>query len=187
MNVSRQEAAEALDTVKQAKDRGKAFRFYAGAGPYFILWGAIWIVTDIALEIWPGADWIWPVAATGGGILSGVLPWFLPRLYLVEQRPRTIPWRGILTYVVFFAFCGAMFTLMSPPTPQQVHAFWGVFFGSIYMIAGIWVGVRGFLIGFALFALSIAGFLFVKEHFYLYMGLTGGVAMVIGGIWIDRT
>ena len=186
MNISPQDASKALGEIEQARGRSRAFHFYSGVGPYFILWGLIWVVADLATEFLPSPAWIWPAAATAGGILSGVLPMFLgPRYRPPLDRPRR-PGRGILTYLVFFAFCAGIFTLMWPASPRAIHAFWGVLFGSVYMLAGIWWGARGFVIGLLLFALSLIGFLYIREHFFLFMGVVGGGAMILGGLWINR-
>ncbi len=185
MNLSREEASQALGEIDVAGRRSRALRFYAGAAPYFILWGVIWLAADLAMQVWPEMTWIWPVASTGGGFASLVLG-ILQGRGTRKQTFNPVVLRALLTYLTIAAFIAAVFILMSPVNGRQVHAFYGVLSGVVYMLVGIWVGLRGFLIGLGLFLLSVGGFLFVREYFALFMGIVGGGGMILCGLWLRK-
>lgn len=183
MNVSREEAAQALGDIEAAGRRSMALRFYAGAAPYLVLWGLIWLGVDLTLQVNPGsAVWLWPVAGQAGGWMCGILG-----LWEWRRRRRQVtgplPWKGLAGVLVLVAFIAAMMFLIGPDA-KAIHVFWGVFFGALYMLAGIRIGARGVLIGAGLFGISLGAYLFGGDYFYLVMGLAGGAGMILGGLWL---
>lgn len=182
MNVSREEAAKALGDIEAAERRSRALRFYAGAAPYLILWGVVWVVADLVLQMNPRLGWVWPVAGQAGGwmcALLGLWEWRRRR----RQMAGPLPWRGLAGILVLVAFIAAMMILIGRDA-KAIHVFWGVFFGTLYMLTGLRIGLRGVLIGAGLFAVSLGAYLFGGDYFHLVMGLAGGAGMILGGLWL---
>jgi len=182
MTLSRDEAAAALTEVEEAKSRGRAFRWYSSAAPGLIWWGVIWLVADLTVQLAPSIPWIWPLASLIGAIgslLSG------PVFYRSYRRQyQAHGWKVTISFVFVMMFITSLFLVMGPMTGKQVHAFWGVFFGSVYAILGTWVGARIAIVGVLLCALSLVGYFWVDTYYLLFMGVVGGGAMILGGFWL---
>ncbi|HYP78736.1 MAG TPA: hypothetical protein VEQ17_00490, partial [Steroidobacteraceae bacterium] len=60
MNISREEASAALDSIHEADRKVAQQRSYAYAAPFLILWGVVWAlcngISDVAPR-WSGRAW----------------------------------------------------------------------------------------------------------------------------------
>jgi len=192
MNVSREEAAAALDTIDAAGARLKTVRFYAEFSPFLLLWGVIWLVANVVSELWP--------AHGGTAWLTGISFGLAFTLYLTIRnarrwqcmRPesraegRAIGRRAALLGITLWTYFPAMTLLMGPFSPRQTNAFISITVAFAYMISGAFMGWRIFAIGLVTAAAILYGFHFIDAHFQLWMAFVGGGSLIAGGLWLRK-
>ena len=53
MNVTRDEAAKALDDIGKAANKVVELKGYHHGAPHFIVWGFVWIFANTITQFWP--------------------------------------------------------------------------------------------------------------------------------------
>src|SRR5437879_6690593 len=115
MALSREEAAQALQSIASIEQRSATLRRYRGAAPHLILWGFLWIVGYGLTGIMPARGTaIWAVIAVVG-IAAGTLVTFRP-------TDRTVAWRFAAVTATLVVFCAASFAIMAPVEGRQAAA-----------------------------------------------------------------
>jgi hypothetical protein len=193
MQLSPQDASEALDLIEAAEHRVRERTGYREASSYLILWGLIWLVANALTDLAPVHGALaWPIATPLGALLTGVLIVLQVRRDRREcqrtptQRAR-IRGRMLMLGIAILGFFPAMSTVLGPLTARQGTAFVSLFWAFAYMAVGAWLGLRMFITGVVLAAAILAGFLFVQTHFLLWMAVVGGGSLLLGGFWLRRT
>jgi len=191
MNISRQDASEALDAIQSADQRVLQVRSYRHAAPFLILWGVIWAVANAASDISNIAGRrAWLIGTVAGSLFT---VWFIVRIILERRRAGDTEGRrrrtgsgfalmGIATWLYF----PAMYLVLGPLTARQGNAFASLFWAFTYMFAGAWLGLRLFLTGLVAALAITAGFLFVHQHYFLWMAVFGGGSLILGGLWLRK-
>jgi hypothetical protein len=60
------------------------------------------------------------------------------------------------------------------------------FVAGFYVLQGVWMGQRFAWIGLAIAVCVIAGWFADREHLELWLGVGGGGALIVSGIWLRR-
>jgi hypothetical protein len=191
MNISQAEAASALRDVDAATARTIEMRAYGYASPHLILWGLIWIVGYALMGALPQKDWGWiwlPLDLAGivGSVMLGQRSRRMKAAAGSATGSGTGPGMGtmmaVMLFVVLFVF--AVYAVFAPTTPEPYLVFPAMVVGLVYVAAGAWKMPRLALVGAAVFALSVAGFLFLKPHLAYWIAAVGGGGLVLGGLWL---
>lgn len=188
MNISRSDAAGALRDIEAAQSRAGEMRGYRMAAPYLIGWGLIWAIGYTLMGLRPMSEWglIWlplDLVGIGGSIIAGIRDGRKARgAGMATGNPAT--WRvigGMLFVAMFFA---ATYTLFTPHEVEPFIAFPGLVVGAIYVAIGFaWMPRLGW-IGFGIFALTMIGFVFAREHLLYWMAIAGGGGLALSGFWL---
>jgi hypothetical protein len=193
---SRDEALASLAEIDRIADRTRKAISAGCAAPLMILWGVIWVVgfglTQLRPE-WMNHDtWGWiDLAGIGGSFLLGT--WF-------RQSPIKSPNQGLigLSWLVLFGFAILWTVILAPWDPgtgagadlpvvfRRLCAFWCTIAMFAYMIMGIWLDRFFLWMGIAITALTLTGFWFLPGYFYIWIGVTGGGALIGAGLFIRR-
>lgn len=188
MNVTRQEAAEALSEIGKAGGKVVQLKQYHHTAPHFILWGLVWLVGNSVTGLWPEqAGLAWAIVVPAGMIGSFLLG-FLS--YRREQRPaqpdgaKHYAVRFVLLGLAFSAFFSSIFYFNPPDSAMQASAVVSIFFAFLYIGFGLWFGWRLFAVGVVTAALIAAGYTWLPEYFYLWMGVVSGGSLILGGLWL---
>lgn len=187
MNVSRDEAEHALADIAAAGDRSARLQAYRRIAPYLILWGGIWLVANLVTDlcpVWSNAAWL--TLDVLGAVLS---VWFGIRRRRLEAGTTDRldqGWRWGLCFAVIFAFFVATLLILQPVNARQLVAYISIVWTFLYTALGVWLGMRLFAIGAVASLLIVIGYLAVDAHFFLYMGLVAGGALMAGGLWLRR-
>jgi hypothetical protein len=191
MTPSKDEAAQALGEIGAAGARMARLRGYADAGVHMIIWGVVWLVANSITDLAPrfgGMTWLAGIGL--GSVTSALLG--AARFRRITPDPssaaigRPFSWRFGMNFLVIFGFFTAMFFVIGPLSGRQGNALISLFWCFAYMLAGVWVGWRLFIIGAVTAILTIFGFVTLKEHFALWMGVVGGGSLIAGGLWLRR-
>lgn len=185
MTISKDDASAALGEIDAAGARLQEVRAYGRAAPFLIIWGVVWIVCDLAVQFAPRFGYAWPV-----GVLIGTLASFAAGARL--RKPSTRPganagsWRYFANWFLVMGFISTLFLVIPVTSARQVHSVFGLVFGFIYVGMGLWAGWRLLALGAALVALTLIGFFQIGAWYFLYMGLVGGGALLLGGLWLRK-
>jgi hypothetical protein len=192
MNISRQDAAQALASVEIADRRMDTLRAYRDAAPFLQLWGAVWFIANAATDFWPSLlSVVWQLT-TGVACVAtaGIVVWQARRrmrlgLY-TREKGRRIGLGFAMLGITVVAYFVSMHLVLGHLDARQTNAFISLFWAFTYMAAGAWLGARLFLTG-AIAVLGIAaGFLYIHEHFALWMAFFAGGSLMLAGLWLRR-
>jgi hypothetical protein len=196
MNVSRDEAAQALAEIGDARERAVRVQSYSDAAPFFILWGVIWLVANTVTDFWPQwSGWTWLAGIAIGasvttwlGILQG-----RRRAARIHQRGREagqaakrVSARFGMSWGVVLTFFVAMGFVIGPLDDRQLNAAISLLWAFVYLGAGVWLGWRLSLIGAVTAAAILFAYFALDQHYYLVMGLAAGGGLIIGGLWLRK-
>jgi hypothetical protein len=180
MNISPEEAQEALDVIQQAKLKTR--KGYGYAGYYLMIWGAVWFIGFLAsqyLQSHPAViGWTW-----AGLILAGMTSCTVMGIYQGKYIRSQIGPRIGFFYMTLFAFTVLWYILMAPQNTRQG----AMFFVTIIMFAGVVIGIFSralstILGSVSLTLLAVIGYYLLSANFYLWEAIFGGLAMVAIGL-----
>jgi hypothetical protein len=192
MSLSAEDASGALAAIDAADRRVRQVYWYREASPFLIVWGLVWLVANAVTDLWPRwAGLAWLVGVVGGVGFSAVLTYLqISRRAAAHDQPPADRARSgrrvLLLGLTVAAFFPAMFAVLGPISAQQRNAFISLFWAFAYMAAGSWVGLRLFITGAVTAAAILVGYLFFREHFYLWMAVFGGGSLLLAGIWFRK-
>jgi len=185
MNISPNEAEEALAAIKSVTQKTR--RSIAGSGAYIflIITGAIWLVGFLANQFLSGsvAVYIW----VGVSLLGSALAvWLGTRKDRRVHSPSAAIYakRGGVFWLLLALFCIAFIAVARPSDGKQMTLFIVLFImlGQVSM---------GLLLSFAytwwalpITALALIGYFLLPDLFYLWMGVLVGGAMIALGVYI---
>jgi hypothetical protein len=189
MAISPDQAADSLKEIARTEARSGQARLYANASPGFILWGVIWMIGYGASDFlgraagWGGVNWLWSGLTVIGFIGSFVIGRAQHRC---EARDPAIGWRWAGTFLALWLFAIATFLVLRPTNPAAAGAFIPLIVAVVYAVFGIWQGARFLYAGIVVAAATLGGFLFLREHFLLWMAFVGGGSLIVVGLWLRK-
>ena len=193
MNVTRDEATQALEEIGRAGNRMTRLSTYAEIAPMIFMWGVIWLGANLVTEFRPELS---PRFWQGCILLGAPLTIFFTvrrarrsgaRIRQAGGDPKALGNRFALLGAAAFAFIASILVVVGPLNERQYDAFFSLFYAFAYAIGGVWAGWRLIAIGAVAAAATLFGYLELTEHFYLWMGLVSGGALITGGLWLWKT
>lgn len=184
MPIGREDAAQALKAAEDAAGRSERLHGYRGASGFLILWGVVWAIMDIGYYLGPATgNWLslaGDAVGVGGSIFLG--------MRLRRRGPGAYPARGVVG-ALLIAFAIGLFGLgISAVAPVQSaaqgQAIAGIGVGCVYLALGASQGLRLAAVGLAMVALTLAGWVFARDQFMLWMAFAGGGGLVLSGLWL---
>jgi hypothetical protein len=192
MNISRDEAAAALDAIDAADTRVRTVRNYAEYAPFFILWGCIWLGANATTDLAPAwSQRAWFIGIGIGGVVTvlltirNALTW-KQRFPELAREGRAIGHRATLLGITLWVAFPGVLLIAAPLSPRQSNALISLLWALIYMTAGAFMGTRLFVIGAVTAAAILFGYFFIDAHYFLWMGCVGGGALLAGGLWLRK-
>lgn len=184
MTISKEDAAQALGEIDQARGRLHEATAYEHAAPFLVIWGLVWLVADLLTQFAPRFRLAWSVCVVAGIVASFAVGFAMGRKSLPAQAGSD--WRQAATWFVVMAMVFSLFLVIPVTSDREVHSVFGLVFGFIYVIVGLWMGWRVAALGVALVALTLIGFYAVGAWYPLFMGVVAGGALILGGLWLRR-
>jgi len=185
MNISPSEAEEALAAIQTVTQKSR--RSLAGGGAYIslIITGIVWLVgfTGTQFLAGPVVAWIWigvsalgSVAATFLGIQAG---------RRVRIASASVTRKRIAAFWVLLVLFGAAGIAVARPADGKQLTVLVILFAMIGQMG------MGLLLSFSatwwtvpMVALTLTGYFFFPDIYYLWMALIGGGTMIILGLYI---
>ncbi len=181
MNEVGEGAARALAAVEQARQRTRRQVEWWGADIIFMMWGAIWLVTNLVNQFLPGMS----------GIMQGVLiPLGIAGTVIILRRGNlrvSGAWlRQFFTFwLLLFAYGAMWLCLLAPVNEHRIGLFVHtlVLFGFVVM--GIWLQTKLFLwVGLSLTAAFVAGYMLLYQWLWAWVAMVGGGTFLCLGVFI---
>lgn len=179
MRVSESEAKQALDDVEQTM-RTTSRRWDGDeAFPHLMLWGAIWFIYPMWVQFWPETSYIPMFLFPVGGLAS----W---KIATHGRRPvkNTNDKRFLLIGWILWLFACVWAVLLQPKSPEQIYAFGCTVAMFAYVVAGFWWGRFYIVLGLTVTGLTLAGFFWLPNMFWLWMAFMGGGALMGSGLYL---
>ena len=191
------EARSSLEEIDRIMTQTRKTIGAGRAGPMIILWGAIWVVgfagaqyfPDSVSHLWTGLD----IVGVAGSLLLG--PWF--RRSPVKTSGQ---WRTGVAWLVLFIYASLWIsllcpwellhrvgsTLVVPVMNRRIAAFISTIPMFGYVIMGLWLDRFFIWLGALVTVATVIGFYFAGNQFYLWMAITGGGSLIVGGVFIRK-
>ena len=192
MQISRDEAAQALSDINDARSRVDKLHGYSDSSPFLILWGLVWLAANSATQFAPAlADMAWLAGILVGTTLTIVLATVQAKRRGVRDASQSgqsaqVAIRMGVSVAVVLAFFSAMMTIAWPLDDRQFNALISLFWACAYMGVGVWIGMRLFWIGAITAVAILFGYFNIEEYYSLWMGIAGGGSLIAGGLWLRR-
>ena len=185
MNISPNEAEEALAAIQTMMKKTRRAISNSGAYNFLILWGFIWTVGFLNSQFLPNqtASYVWIGLDIAGGILSAIIGIRLNR-GIRTTTPTTTGKRIAFFWLILFLYC-VMATAVAWPVDGKQLAMFIIFFVTIGWISmGLLLSFASAWWGLALIALSLISYFVFPGVFYLLMAILGGGGMIALGMYI---
>ena len=194
MNISREEASSSLRDIGLVHQRSATLQNYRHFAPHMLVWGCIWLLANSLCDFFPErAGQIWPILSIVGVVIS-LTNGARARGRLIASGGAAAPastlaqgWRWALCALVLFGFFSATFAVLPPQSGLQATAFISLFFMFAYMIYGALAGLRVFFIGLIAAVAILYGYFSLASHQFLWLGVCGGGALIVGALWVRKT
>lgn len=177
--ISQQQARDMLDEVEQTEQRSQHFLGYWRYGVYAQLWGMVWIVAHLAcymLPYSPGAVWM---ACDAAGMALTIA------MRLRENDRARTDSRLLWALLIVVAF-GMMVSVLIGARPRAIEVFWTCMVMTVYMLHGLWAGVRWTVLGLLVNVVSLLAYFYLRPCFDLVMAAAAGGGLLLGGTWLRR-
>jgi hypothetical protein len=181
MNISREEAAQALGAIEASRSTMRAIvRSYRGH--YLLwLWGGIWAVMALAVQFY-GQQGIRFFPWIGGTGMVASLAIRCAQSGTVRM-PVDKRFLRLLLAIIIFAFVWPL-VLGLPPNPKVVFAYFGLVAMFYYVVAGIWFDMYLLWVGLVVSGLIVAGLLFFPAIFWWWIAIVCGGTLVGTGFYV---
>ncbi len=181
MPLTQDEAAAALDEIERTGRHATELQVYAGAAPFFMVWGAVWVFGYTMTHFMPE----YRTAFWAAGIAAGVCLSILLGKRQDTKGHGFSAWR----YAAISAGIAAFFALTSMVLKlnvREVDAFVPLMFAGIYLAVGVFAGTRFAVCGAILAIATAVGFYNAGDLFGLWMASAGGGVLLLTGFWLRR-
>lgn len=173
-----EDAVAALRSIDSARQHGAALRRYAGAASTVLVWGLVWLVCNLLSQFFPWGPKSWMVGVPVGTLWAILHP--LPR-----REGAGMEWRIPLSIFTAFFILWLMGLIARPQIDARSgDAIVSLLVALAYIVTGIWSGMRIALLGVAVVVAICLGWFAFPAWLFLWLGLGGGGALILGGIWL---
>ena len=174
--IGQDDAVSALASIERTRQRAFELRGYAHAGDIVIGWGLCWLICNLLGYFAPEFVFAWPI-----GIVLATL-WSIWR----GRKSGKGGWQAMASAFTIVGLVALIIAIAQVETPLQGNAMISAFVAAAYVMQGIWSGQRFAWIGLAIAAFVIAGWFADRDHLELWLGIGGGGALILSGIWLKR-
>jgi hypothetical protein len=180
MTLSSEQASQALRDVEAISHRSSQLYRYQRFAPMLVLWGVIWLVGFSLTHFFPArTSSIWIVLDVAG--IAGCI--FLGRKGK-QNASHSTSWRWLASSLSVLVFYVAVLNLFQPSSGEQSAVLISLIVALFYVLAGLWIGARLAVTGFALAVLTLVGYYLFPAYFLLWMAVVGGGALILAGVWL---
>lgn len=185
MNISPNEAEEALAAIQSVTQKTRRSIANSGAYIFLILTGIVWLVGFLATQFLSGE--IIPTIWIGVSILASILSIPLgTRLGKRVRGPSTAAYaKRIGTFWLLLVLYGAATIAVAQPTDGKQVAMFVILFIMLGQLAmGLLLSFSSVWWALPITVLALAGYFLLPGIFYLWMAVLVGGGMIVLGLYI---
>jgi len=185
MNISPDEAEEALNAIQAMMQKTRRSISSSGAYNFMLLWGVIWLLGFLNSQFLPNqtAGYVWMVLDIIGGILSAVIGIRMHR-GVRTSFPTSSGKRIAIFWLMLFIFVVIAVAIVWPLDGKQLSMLIILFVTVGWMAMGLLLSFASVWWGLGLLILSLIGYFILPAIFYLWMAVLGGGGMIALGIYV---
>ncbi len=185
MNISPNEAEEALEAIQRMTQKTRRSIASSGAYIFLILTGIIWLVgflstqflsKEITAYIWTGMS----IIGTALSILVGTRMGRRVRSQSVNASAK----RAVIFWLLLVCFCIATIAIARPTDGKQITMFIILFIMIGQLAMGLLLSFSSVWWAVPITALALVGYFLFPNIFYLWMGILVGGGMIVLGLYI---
>lgn len=185
MNISPNEAEEALAAIQKVTKKTRQSFASSGAYIFLIITGIIWLVGFLSTQFLAGeiTVYIWIGMSVAGSALSVLLGTRMGKR-VRGQSTSTYAKRAGIFWLMLVFYCIAAIAIAHPTDGKQMTMFIILFImigqlsmGLLFSFSSTWWAVP-------ITALALAGYFLFPGIFYLWMGILVGGGMILLGLYI---
>jgi len=190
MEISPQQASEALKDINTVGQRTRDVAAYRTAAPILILWGVVWTVCFGVTHFSPHAAALaWLIGDVVGIAGTAVLGWILPRRGpVLSESARKVGRRLGWFWFLLFLFADAWLAILWPWRAEQFGTFVVTLVMFAYVVMGLWLEMRFMtvlgVIGGALATGAYLASLSIPGQLNLWLAIGGGGVLLASGIYL---
>lgn len=179
MTIDHGDAAASLAAVARTRQRSGELRGYAHAGEIVAAWGLVWLVCNLTGYFAP--------RHTGNAWLVGIVLGTIWSMWRGGRAGGDKPgWQAQASAATTVGLVILVVLISGVRDQDQVNALISSFVAAGYVSMGIWTGIRFTWIGLAIAAFVVMGWFFDRAHIELWLGIGGGGALLLSGLWLRR-
>ena len=183
MIIDRDEAARALTEAKAAAARSTTAAGYQRVSGNLFVWGAVWIVANVAgFFRMPYGGVAFPALLLIG--VAGSLAVGFSGARGSARRDNGA--RALLVAAAVALFCTGVQVVAPTNSLIVAEALICLAIGASYMVLAGALGWRLAAVGAAQMVGTIVGWVYAREQFFLWMAVVGGGGLILGGFWLRK-
>ena len=185
MNISPDEAEEALAAIQKVTQKTRHSIASSGAYIFLIVTGVVWLVGFLATQFLTGAivAYIWIGTSLLGGALATIVGIRRgPRVRGPSANASTR--RAVIFWLLLVFYAAAVIAIARPADGKQVTMFVLLFIMIGQLSMGLLLSFSSVWWALPITALALAGYFLLPQIFYLWMGILVGGGMIVLGLYI---
>jgi hypothetical protein len=185
MNISPDEAEEALATIQRMTQKTRHAFASSGAYIYLIITGIVWLVGFVSTQFLSGAivGYIWTGISLLGSALSILLGTRMGRRVRSPATAPTAKRLGIF-WLLLILYGIAAIAVFRPTDGKQLTMFIILFIMLGQLAMGLLLSFSAVWWALPITALALIGYFLLPGIFYLWMGVLGGGGMIALALYI---
>lgn len=185
MNITPEEAEEALAAIQLMTQKTRRFISSSGSYIFLILWGIVWLFGFLSSQFLPQeiSGYVWIVLDIIGGILSTFIGIRMSRG--VRSTSTITSGRRIgLFWLLLFVFTIATVAVSWPVNYKLITMYIILFVMVGWLAMGLLLSFSSVWAGLIITALALIGYFLLPDFFFLWMAILGGGGMIAFGLYI---
>jgi hypothetical protein len=185
MNISPNEAEEALAAIERTMQKSRHSFASSGAYIFLLITGTIWLVGFLSTQFLTGAivEYIWIGMSLFGSALSILLGTRMGRRIRGPSADASVK-RASIFWLLLIFYGIATIAIARPTDGKQVTMFVILFIMIGQLAMGLLLSFSSVWWALPITALALIGYFLLPGIFYLWMGLLGGGGMIALALYI---
>jgi hypothetical protein len=185
MNISPNEAEEALAAIQSMMKKTRRTISSSGAYLFLIVWGVVWLLGFLGSQFLPQdiGGYAWMILDTLGWILSAVIGIRMGRAVRSSSSVTSGKRIGIF-WLLLFVYAIATVAISWPADGKQLAMYIILFVIVGWLAMGLLLSFYSIWPGLVITALALVGYFLLPDIFYLWMAVLGGGGMIALGLYI---
>jgi hypothetical protein len=184
MNISRNEAEEALAAIQAMEQKTRHAISSSGSTITMIVTGIVWLIGFVCTQFLPDiSPYVWIGLSIFGSVLGAVWGFRLGSRVRSPAMNATAKRVGLF-WLFLVAYCVATIAVVQPTDGKQVTVLIVLFALIGHLSMGLLLSFAAVWWPLPITALVLISYFVLPDLFYLWMGVLGGGGMIALGLYI---